>query len=172
MKTRTILLIFFSVLLLPSCTVFIKSNKAEGYNNKIKDDITVFVLVASVGPQSKWSNALKTSLESEFAKMNVLADISVHETGTYASFLKEEDIKTNHENGLILIIAEAKRTMSDDNKYVRGDFTITLTDNNLGKNVWRSQIPVIFKGGLGSAESRGNSTAGYIIKKLKSDKLL
>lgn len=146
MKAKIILLIFISIFIQSSCTVFMKSNKAEGYTNKIKDDITVFVLVSSVGTKSQWANALKSKLESEFAKMNVRADISVYETGPYASSLKEENIKTDHENGLIFMVAETKRTVSDDSKYARGDFTITLTDNNLEKNVWRSQIPVIFKG--------------------------
>lgn len=169
MKVKIILYALLP-LLLSACTSFIPRNKLDNYNNRIKDNLTIYIYTYDQGYYTdnnddnlKWIAFFKENLQNKFSALSINTVITTLPTGT--SF----DSHTENSNNLILSIQQESVENYTNSNYSAFDLIVTLTDKNINKDVWKAKIRSgIKKGSLSYAAS----TSGYLIKALQKDKLL
>lgn len=159
---------FFLILIIPlflySCINSIKRNKAHDYNNKINDNLVVYINKIEDDKSLLFRKALKRELEEAFKKVNVNAEILIIEDLT-----KLQNI--NQHNFLELYIEQ--KSLKQTNKSRLSEFIFTLKDPYIGKPVWKALIPVYYvPTNEKFLNSSAKSTSKYIIKVLQLDKLL
>ncbi|PXV61917.1 hypothetical protein CLV62_12472 [Dysgonomonas alginatilytica] len=171
-KSKIIYFILPVIILFSSCASLIPRNKLDNYNNRIEDNLSVYIytfdLTYNVGVEntnnSKWIACLKEELEKEFNSFNVNVDIKVIHPSIGTEPEKEY---TENENNLILSIRQ--ESLENFINYLSFSLVVTLKDNSINKEVWKAKVRSgIKKGSLSYAKS----TSGYIIKALKKDGLL
>lgn len=185
--------IFLSLLLLFMlfpCMAQVKSNKAEDYDKKINDDLTVYITLTGDKPRTEWSERMREELIKEFAARGIKADVTVHlhstqknlevlqayenkeiDTDSLSAYLNPQFVTAN-ENGLVLTIDEMLIRESISGKSSESDFTLSLTDTTVDKTVWKAQMRILFKGNIGGTGSRVKYAVTQIFKTLQKDDLL
>ncbi|MFR9165929.1 MAG: hypothetical protein ACLVKO_06830 [Dysgonomonas sp.] len=152
-----------------SCKATLPTNKMDGYNKKITDNLTVFITISDGKARTEWGEKLKERLEADFSEKGIDADITIIQSDINILNASINNVfKTENANGLIFMISE-ENTLSSVG-YETGDFALSLEDTTLGKVVWKSKMTLVFKGGLGT-KNRVNSSAKAIMEALEKDNL-
>lgn len=171
-KLIPVSLVVLLALILSSCnaSMYVKRNKAEDYHKKITDNLTVLLTHSEGERYTEWSNGFKGELISEFGQYGVTVEITEFPVVFGMTTLSAKDIHTPNPNGLVLIIAEER--IVEEGKSITSEFSFTLFDETMDRNVWKTTIPAVIKGGLGSIEGRGKKSVKYLFDLLKKDGLI
>lgn len=165
---KNILFVLSALLLFASCKTTFTSNKLSGYDKKIEGDLTIYMAYVESTEKDKLFEGMKKDMIDKFAQRGVKADVIILKI---ENILNKEDIKTNNPNGLTLLIHESTITTYTSN-YESSKATLILTDHTLGKDVWKSETALTYKGVLGGASKAGGTYSSAIIRTLEKDGLL
>lgn len=175
LKMKKILLLLPFIILFSSC-MSIKTNKAQDYNEKISDNLTVYIAILDGhGEKSKWCNLLNERLSEQFSLRGIKTDVTIWESpqNEWTHNFKKKDIKTKNRNGLTMLIAEKSQLtrLGGPGGTRESMFSVILTDHNLEKDVWSAEIEVPW-GDLGGTKAIAKMACKRIIKSLQKDKLI